>query len=44
MTYREMIKIQYNSGDLRAAYKKIKTMASLNQSANETKQWTGEAT
>lgn len=37
MKYREKIEMQYSSGDLQAAWQGIKTMASINQCANEIK-------
>ncbi len=38
MNYRKKIEIKYSSGDLRAAWQGIKTMASINQCTHETKQ------
>jgi len=38
MKYREKIEMQYSSGDLRAAWQEITTMASIDQRANETNQ------
>lgn len=38
MKTKEKIEMQYDSGNLRAAWQGIKILASLNQCANETKQ------